>query len=911
MISQDTELSLLDWQPLQDTASSNTWVKNFLQGDFQSCALAHSSFFTFDASENLPRLSSSAATASALERLSLGAALLSAFTQVNWTGPALSLDLLKIFGSECATTEDAVHEACILQLSMPSEPAYHLTKRPALLYMARLAFGIETGDTDVCDWEQSPSIAVWRLRTWLVHLRILDQPVQLDEASLIPPVEDFRDVDLYPELQSEQDQHRQSRLQDIIASCTLLVGHYHRLLASYVPAAERQASLTFLEAAKEAGLEYELTGRMGKRTKWQKDDKAQLVVLARSRERSSWMPKGAQQSSETENTEHLTHGGVKDHDEQPQALLLNDDTLLEKTVFTSLGASDNQPTSERPALSSIDLNHQPPLHPLDQALLLSLSFNHANDSPGHGLTTSQVAAFVARTLDHASENWSVYSMSLLLRSRLEASRSRTVERGVLQMQSLIDQLKLEAAAAPYHETGANVQERLRYFHDLALPPTWELERELATRYLGIGVVKSAQEIFERLEMWEEVVKCYASTDKNVQAIDLVKELLQGERQESAQTMTLRAGKMTGYMSKSRQAKLWCTLGDLERDTKHYYKAWEVSGESSARAMRALGGLHFGNEEWNDASKCLNKAVALHPIHSASWFMLGCADLKREDWAGAETAFSRCVALDEEDAESWTNLASVELRMVELDAKAPQEQPAPLADDEEEAPAADLVPASSNRTRTAFQCLKQAVKYKRDGWRIWENFMVVAIDLGEFSEACRALRTLIELRAEAVGDAAVDLAVLDRLVNAVVQDTAADVNSGAEHQARGLAGRVTALFDEVMLPRFSNNARIFKAHAKLARWKGDVKGSLEDYIKAYRCSVAQFSNIETNKKAFQEGAQEVQELVDLLRNSEDELPDWRFTCRSLLRTFIGRTKSSFEDEPEHQRLREELAELKTS
>lgn len=848
--------------------------------------------------------------------------MLHAFAQVNWTGPALQLQatdlLLSPEAPHASDTESRVNEACVLALSHPAEPAYHLTKSPALLYMARLAFDVfddPKSSSPTCDdWSSCPSIAVWRLRTWLVHLRILDQPVQLDEAALLPPVEDFRDHHLKTLRDAESDPQRRSRVQDMVASSTLLIGHYHRLLATSVPAAERQANLLFLQAASEANLEYELTGRMGKRTKWQKDDKAQLVVLARSRERSGWTSKAEKIEQQKKETNPFKPADQEDdqQQQQPTALPLNDDTLLEKTLFTSLSIKEeDQPKSDRPALNTIDLNSQPALHPLDQALLLALSFNHANDSPGHGLTTSQIAAFVARTLDQSSENWSVYSMSLLLRSRLEASRSRTVERGVLQMQSLVDQLKLETTASPYSETGASVQERLRYFHDLALPPVWELERELATRYLGIGVVKSALEIFERLEMWEEVVRCYAAADKIDQAVKLVKELLQGDREESEHVMAVRAGKHTAYLSKARQAKLWCALGDLEQKPEHYHKAWEVSGESSARAMRALGGLHFGKEQWSEASEYLRKAVAIQPIHSASWFMLGCSDMKREDWSGAEEAFSRCVALDGEDAESWTNLASVELRMVEIDAQeepASQQQQAP--EDDEEMPD-DLVPASTNRTKTAFQCLKQAVKYKRDGWRIWENFMVVAVDLGELSEACRALRTIIELRAKHDGDASVDLAVLERLVNAVTQDTAASLGDGAESHARGLAGRVTELFDQVILPRFSNNARIFKAHAKLAKWKGDITASLEDHLKAYRCSVAQDVTVETDRSAFTEGAEEVLELVELLRNNEEHMSDANFTCKSLLRTFMGRTKSTFEDEPAWGKLQDELKDLKSS
>lgn len=909
------ELSLLDLALPQDDTAFDSLVKTCIHSHFRQCLRDPrlSSLFGYDAATKLPVLSPNAQV-SPLDRLVAGAALLHAFVQVNWTGPSLDFDVVDCLQSSINDTqqdaqqlEAAINEAAVLSLSLPAEPAYHLTKMPALLYMARLALDMLDTPSQL-DWSSCPSISVWRLRTWLIHLRILDQPVQLDEAAFLRPVEQFRDQKLLASIQAAaKSPSDQARLQDIVASCTLLVGHYHRLLAGHVPASERQANLFFLQAAKGAGLEYELTGRMGKRTKYQRDEKAQLVVLARSRERPGWVPK-SQAAADESKTENGPSQDTSNDEQQPNALPLNDDTLLEKTVFTSVRPDDAGAKSDRPALSTIDVNHQPPLHPFDQALLLALSFNHANDSPGHGLTTSQIAAFVARTLDNSSENWSVYSMSLLLRSRLEASRTRTVERGVLQMQSLSDQLKLEAQAKPGYETGAPVQERLKYFHDLALPPVWELERELATRYLGIGVVKSALEIFERLEMWEEAVRCYSAVGKIDKATDLVKQLLEGQRAESQHVMTVRAGKQTAYMSKARQAKLWCALGDLEAKPEHYEQAWKISDGSSPRAMRALGGLHFGREEFEKASECLRKAVALHPIHAPSWFMLGCSDLRLEQWPGAEEAFSRCVVLDEEDAESWTNLASVQLRMVEIDANKKDADIPPEPEDDEEDIRGDMVPASADRTKTAFQCLKQAVKYKRDSWRIWENLMVIAVDLGQFSEACRSLRTIVELRGDRDGDVVVDLAVLERLVNAVTQDTAATAGEG---QARGLAARVTELFDQVLLPRFSNNSRIFKAHAKLCRWRGDVKGSLEDYLKAYRCSIAQDESVETDARAFREGAEDVLELVDLLRNNEDAMPDWKFQCRSILRAFLGRTKSSFEDESMWQQLQEELQEVKAS
>jgi hypothetical protein len=88
------------------------------------------------------------------------------------------------------------------------------------------------------------------------------------------------------------------------------------------------------------------------------------------------------------------------------------------------------------------------------------------------------------------------TISLLLRSRLEKEKSRTVERSVLQLQTLVDQFPLELSSA---------QKRMAYFYQILLPSKWEMERELAVQYLSLGVVRSALQIFEQLEMWEDVI----------------------------------------------------------------------------------------------------------------------------------------------------------------------------------------------------------------------------------------------------------------------------------------------------------------------------------------------------------------------------------------------------------------------
>ena len=52
--------------------------------------------------------------------------------------------------------------------------------------------------------------------------------------------------------------------------------------------------------------------------------------------------------------------------------------------------------------------------------------------------------------------------------------------------------------------------------------------------------------------------------------------------------------------------------------------------------------------------------------------------------------------------------------------------------------------------------------------MWNNYMVVAMDVGELSEACRALGRVVEERSAKDGASCVDVDVLDRLVNAVTR-----------------------------------------------------------------------------------------------------------------------------------------------
>jgi tetratricopeptide (TPR) repeat protein len=559
-----------------------------------------------------------------LSHLAVAVACFHAFIQANWTGPDLDIEPFQVLMGESDTsrwTRDVLHAKAIAELAYLGEPAYHLAKVPAFLRFSQILLRLP--------YQHLGSITWWRLRVATVHQQILDEPVALPE--------DFRSLEqLTSTLACEPDLAGR-----VFLELGLLEHHVSR---------DKYAGELFVKASRSTGLEYELTGALGKRTKFQQAELSQLVLLAESQLQDS-PPSQKVKFIDTE-VKNVNPATASQH--IPETLALNDDTLLEQTEFTS---SKPAGSGSLQRLSHIDPSAQPPLHPLDQCILLSLCLNVRNTSPLHGLTTEQMTPYVARVIAHP-RNWSVHTMALLLRSRLESSRTRTVERSTLQLQALIDQMPT---------SDSSTSERLLYFHSIPLPSRWEMEKELAERFLSLGVVKSALEIFERLEMWEEVVKCYGALEQPVKGVAIVRDLLEG-RKEDAEAVISR-GKSTSTPRKilqdtTREAKLWCLLGDLDpaNAAEHYKRAWQLSNETSGRAMRSLGGYYFARAKYLEAITCLKRAVKINPLLTRSWFILGCACMRVEDWEAAKDAFSRCVSIDEEDGESWNNLASMYLRI---------------------------------------------------------------------------------------------------------------------------------------------------------------------------------------------------------------------------------------------------------
>ncbi|KAJ2608586.1 hypothetical protein H4S08_004394 [Coemansia sp. RSA 1365] len=884
----------------------------------------------------------------------VGAACLNAFIQTNWTGPELRLDPAALLPKALAERwkesfistaplelpEDASkHEigrreqmgrvylgakqseeradldrTLIRMLEVDGEEAYALAPRPLYLYLARLLLVDfpATSDEMLQQFDaEAPSARWWAARTLSIQQSLLDYPSQtlLDqitdhfdklqqhmpespaqkilssitsadsEVQMVPDEErsnnsanvddtliedgttggtsgtaDEDNNDVVPEDGSvEYDQWSPVPVADreLWARYLLELGV---LYSQHKMPLDAKKHLSLAQAA--SGLQWKMTGAKGRRTRFQTFDVTQLVLLAKSAQRVD-----------------------SEHNPMPESLELNDDTILENIKFTD---------------PSIELDRQEDLQTIDKCILLALCLNVQNENPAHGLTSEQMMPFVVRVLQHTG-NWSVYTMGLLLRSRLESAKSRTVERATLQMQTLVDQI-----THPLPDTTeAGAAERLRYLSVLSLPSQWELERELANMFMELGVVRSSLDIYERLQMWDEVISCYTLLGQTEVAERIVRREIE--------------------LNPDRP-KLWCVLGDLKCDPEHWRHAWEVSGQRYARAMRSLGAYHFGKNEYDASAECYEKAVNLNPLFEKSWYILGCAAMHIGNWQLAIKSFLHVVRIDENNGESWNNLATVYLRL------------------------------GKDYQMRALHSLREAIKFKHESWQVWSNFLHVSLGLGLLSLSIQAMGRMVDLRAAKDGAECIDLDSLRSMIGMMSHGTAFQGLSGAEAERKEhkLTAQMEALLVSKIEARITNSAPLWRVMADYWFWRRDYRHCLDNHIKAYRC-VSQLPQVSYAPPVFKDAVDAAMTLVEVYENLGDKMQvvrvpttesgdqvlpdrdvatntadlserktsaveqpvcaDWRRQSKMLLRGLIGKGKESFEGTPDYTRLTEALQELR--
>ena len=116
-----------------------------------------------------------------------------------------------------------------------------------------------------------------------------------------------------------------------------------------------------------------------------------------------------------------------------------------------------------------------------------------------------------------------------------------------------------------------------YYPALNYPLKWQLTKELAKSYMGMGVFISAYELLLEVELYEDCILSLFLGGRASQAEKLASETL--------------------AKSKISSPGILCLLGDIKKDHTFYIRAWEESNHKFARAMRSLGRYHFFQNEF--------------------------------------------------------------------------------------------------------------------------------------------------------------------------------------------------------------------------------------------------------------------------------------------------------------------------
>lgn len=864
--------------------------------------------------------------------LAAATAALFAFLQSNVTGPPLPFSsaraLLPADVVADAARLAAVRSRLVASLGADGVAAYALVPNVELLCFADAVVGCPAV-VGALEGGALGTVAAWaRLRVVGLRQRVLGEVAPSVQAAVYAEVEAVGRA-----LEGREDVWVPFLLE--------------RAAAHTVHGFDRKAREDLEEAARERGFEFALTGLLGKRTKWQEKATSQLVVLARS--------KGTDGEEEGESGKGKGKAVQKeeaDEETRPKNLDLNDDTLLESISFSEKPKSLTDVLDENslpPSLAALDPGNQPKLEPLDSIILLSLASSITNTSPQNGLTREETIPYATRVLDGGSSNWQVYTQALLVRSRIEGYRSKTAERGLLQLQALVDQVIADTAGdgstntasgegsaptflpRPQEEDSAPASERLRYVFQLCSPTRWELESELAQAWVKMGGLRSALEIYERLQMWAEVALCYAATERE----DKAKKIVRKQLFHSAQGNDDAAAEDEKWEGAPRDPtpadapRLYCILGDIDKDPAMYEKAWEVSGNRYARAQRSLGRFWYSEKDFVKSANAYSKSLRVNQLNQESWFALGCALLELAEFERAVEAFTRVVQLDDNDAEAWSNLAAALLRLEPKEEDAATKAPAPKLDDEEDDPNhIDITKARRDpqqHRRDAMKALKRAAHLQFDNYRIWDNLLTVAASLSppSHAEIITAQRRIIDLRGKTDGEACVDAAILD----ALVRDVVATEEDGYDPSKPGPARMLVRMVDEAVVPLITGSRLLWTVVARLALWRKRPQAALDAHEKAWRAVTSrpgwEAGTSADGEAAWNEVVDATIELADAYESlgpmerteglsagsGEAVMKDWKFKARSAIKGICSKGKETWEGTEGWDRLRGALEGLK--
>ncbi|KAB7507073.1 Tetratricopeptide repeat protein 27 [Armadillidium nasatum] len=358
---------------------------------------------------------------------SIGVSCLQLFVQNNFCGPLVGppAHTLIPFLIPSDSNETETRDCALKELFIDTDGIYTMIALPELLIIARIVFfDLQENLSSflTVDW--------WCFRYCIIHQKIADESSESLHDIMMKSIGRIEASKII----SEEDR-------DI---CALF--HLETVNGFLFYYDVKNAKEHVNKALNVLGMEIDLTGALGVRTKWQERKIAQLVAKV------------------SYTNKHLTSEEQKGPfllpTDLPKDVVLNDETRLNKIKFIEE-----------------DEDVIPNLRPVEQMALfgqfLLLRKSQAQDDQ----LTEQSKAYLVSILQYP-KNWALQLSALLMRSKIESNETRAMERSLIQLEELVKAIQVEEPSR---------FERLKLIYSSSLLTHWNVQKELASMLIRLGL----------------------------------------------------------------------------------------------------------------------------------------------------------------------------------------------------------------------------------------------------------------------------------------------------------------------------------------------------------------------------------------------------------------------------------------
>ena len=390
----------------------------------------------------------------------------------------------------------------------------------------------------------------WKLRVWAIHQQLL-----IEKSEIL-----YKNV---TQVLGEMDLEKfstEAKIQFHLEAAAFFL-HFFDIskIRTHVNQASELAEMSVTE-----------TGLLGKRTKWQEKAVAQLTLDIQI------------QAKNVENLEI--------NSDLPPDLKLDDEVRLDKIAF-SVQPEDKTLTSSQ------------------SAVILAQFFLLKKSQPQDSILSEELMPYLNAVLTNLNTNWCLKSIALLERTKLEKNDKRSIERSLMQIQTLVDTF--------YFQPKKEGHIRMEMVYATQPPAFWVLETELVNILVSVGSIKTALDIALKLKLWEEVITCYHLLELRHKAVEVIKEQMDKDGESPM---------------------LLCMLGDATDNPDHYLRAIELSNKRSARAFRSLGTYHFARKDFEKAEENYHKSLQLNSFQLKILLRHGYSAMQIKTWDRAAQSY---------------------------------------------------------------------------------------------------------------------------------------------------------------------------------------------------------------------------------------------------------------------------------